>query len=131
MVDLNGHEAGNGGYSQRKPTAHRDSSTRKVRGRESVEPSRGGCLVRLLCVHDCCNQARALIELAASSPNPVAGRADFLLCQVLLMGLLRNRAMVSGWATLHKIGGSPRAISSASATTSFPIHLIAVSIAPA
>ena len=27
MVDLNGHEAGNGGYSQRKPTAHRDSST--------------------------------------------------------------------------------------------------------
>ncbi len=85
----------------------------------------------LLCVHDCCNQARALIELAASSPNPVAGRADFLICQVLLMGLLRNRAMVSGWATLHKIGGSPRAISSASATTSFPIHLIAVSIAPA
>ena len=85
----------------------------------------------LLCVHDCCNQARALIELAASSPNPVAGRADFLLCQVLLMGLLRNRAMVSGWATLHKIGGSPRAISSASATTSFPIPLIAVSIAPA
>lgn len=30
MVDLNGHEAGNGGYSQRKPTAHRDSSTRKL-----------------------------------------------------------------------------------------------------
>src|ERR1700741_4886494 len=30
MVDLNGHEAGNGGYSQRKPAAHRDSSTRKV-----------------------------------------------------------------------------------------------------
>ena len=30
MVDLNGHEAGNGGYSHRKPTAHRDSSTRKV-----------------------------------------------------------------------------------------------------
>ena len=30
MVDLRGHEAGNGGYSQRKPTAHRDSSTRKV-----------------------------------------------------------------------------------------------------
>jgi hypothetical protein len=29
-VDLSGHEAGNGGYSQRKPTAHRDSSTRKV-----------------------------------------------------------------------------------------------------
>jgi hypothetical protein len=29
MVDLSGHEAGNGGYSQRKPTAHRDSSTRK------------------------------------------------------------------------------------------------------
>ena len=29
MVDLNGHEAGNGGYSQRKPTAHRVSSTRK------------------------------------------------------------------------------------------------------
>jgi hypothetical protein len=23
MVDLNGHEAGNGGYSQRTPTAHR------------------------------------------------------------------------------------------------------------
>jgi len=30
MVDLTGHEAGNGGYSQRKPTAHRVSSTRKV-----------------------------------------------------------------------------------------------------
>ena len=30
MVDLRGHEAGNGGYSQRKPTAHRDSSTRKL-----------------------------------------------------------------------------------------------------
>jgi len=30
MVDLSGHEAGNGGYSQRKPTAHRDSSTRNV-----------------------------------------------------------------------------------------------------
>jgi hypothetical protein len=29
-VDLSGHEAGNGGYSQRKPTAHRDSSTRKL-----------------------------------------------------------------------------------------------------
>jgi hypothetical protein len=29
MVDLNGHKAGNGGYSQRKPTALRDSSTRK------------------------------------------------------------------------------------------------------
>jgi hypothetical protein len=29
-VDLNGHEAGNSGYSQRKPTAHWDSSTRKV-----------------------------------------------------------------------------------------------------
>jgi integrase len=29
MVDLNGHEAGNGGYSQRKPTAPRVSSTRK------------------------------------------------------------------------------------------------------
>ena len=30
MVDLNGHEAGNGGHSQRKPTAHRVSSTRKL-----------------------------------------------------------------------------------------------------
>src|ERR1700730_6003566 len=30
MVDLNGHEAGNGGYSQRKPTAHRVSSTRNI-----------------------------------------------------------------------------------------------------
>ena len=30
MVDLRGHEAGNGGYSQRKPTAHRVSSTRKL-----------------------------------------------------------------------------------------------------
>src|SRR6266567_1259428 len=29
MVDLNGHEAGNGGYSQGKPTAYRDSSTRR------------------------------------------------------------------------------------------------------
>ena len=30
MADLSGHEAGNGGYSQRKPTAHRVSSTRKL-----------------------------------------------------------------------------------------------------
>jgi hypothetical protein len=30
MVDLNGHEAGNGGYSQRTPTAHRVSSTRRA-----------------------------------------------------------------------------------------------------
>jgi hypothetical protein len=29
MVDLNGHDAGNGGYSQRKPTAYWVSSTRK------------------------------------------------------------------------------------------------------
>ena len=29
MVDLNGHEAGNGGHSQRTPTADRDSSTRR------------------------------------------------------------------------------------------------------
>jgi transposase len=29
MVDLNGHEAGNGGHSQRTPTANRDSSTRR------------------------------------------------------------------------------------------------------
>jgi len=28
MVDLSGHEAGNGGHSQRTPTAHRGSSTR-------------------------------------------------------------------------------------------------------
>jgi hypothetical protein len=31
-VDLNGHEAGNGGYSQRKPTAHLASSTRSETG---------------------------------------------------------------------------------------------------
>ena len=30
MVDLYGHEAGNGGYSQGKPTVHRASSTRNV-----------------------------------------------------------------------------------------------------
>jgi hypothetical protein len=30
MVDLNGHEAGNGGYSQRKPIAHRVSSLWKL-----------------------------------------------------------------------------------------------------
>ena len=29
MADLNGHEAGNGGHSQGKPTAYRDSSTRR------------------------------------------------------------------------------------------------------
>ena len=29
MVDLNGHEAGNGGHSQGKPKAYRDSSTRR------------------------------------------------------------------------------------------------------
>jgi hypothetical protein len=31
MVDLNGHEAGNGGHSQRKPTAYRVSSTRSTK----------------------------------------------------------------------------------------------------
>jgi hypothetical protein len=49
MVDLIGHEAGNGGYSQRKPTAHRDSSTRKLalspnsvnwRNRRKIDPPR-------------------------------------------------------------------------------------------
>jgi putative transposase len=30
MVDLYGHEAGNGGYSQGKPTVHRASSTRNL-----------------------------------------------------------------------------------------------------
>jgi len=29
MVNLNGHEAGNGGHSQGKPKAYRDSSTRR------------------------------------------------------------------------------------------------------
>ena len=29
MVDLNGHEAGNGGHSQGKPIAYWDSSTRR------------------------------------------------------------------------------------------------------
>jgi hypothetical protein len=29
MVDLNGHEAGNGGHSQGKPIVYRDSSTRR------------------------------------------------------------------------------------------------------
>ena len=29
MVDLNGHEAGNGGHSQGTPIAYRDSSTRR------------------------------------------------------------------------------------------------------
>ena len=29
MVNLNGHEAGNGGHSQGKPTVYRDSSTRR------------------------------------------------------------------------------------------------------
>jgi hypothetical protein len=29
MVDLNGHKAGNGGHSQGKPTAYRDSSTHR------------------------------------------------------------------------------------------------------
>ena len=38
-MDLNGHEAGNGGYSQRKPIAHRVSSTRK--------PNEFGRLVRV------------------------------------------------------------------------------------
>ena len=30
MMDLNGHEAGNGGYSQGKSTVHRVSSTRRL-----------------------------------------------------------------------------------------------------
>ena len=30
MMDLNGHEAGNGGHSQGKSTVHRVSSTRHV-----------------------------------------------------------------------------------------------------
>jgi hypothetical protein len=36
MVDLNGHEAGNGGHSQGKPTAYRDSSTRRDRDVSTV-----------------------------------------------------------------------------------------------
>ena len=38
MVDLNGHEAGNGGYSQGKPTAYWDSSTRRDGDFATVEP---------------------------------------------------------------------------------------------
>jgi hypothetical protein len=40
MADLNGHEAGNGGHSQGKPTAYRDSSTRRDASR--VENRRSG-----------------------------------------------------------------------------------------
>ena len=40
MADLNGHEAGNGGHSQGKPTAYRDSSTRREASR--VENRRSG-----------------------------------------------------------------------------------------
>jgi hypothetical protein len=50
---------------------------RKVRRRENVEPYRGGCLVRRLSVHDCCNQARALIKLAGGSGiQSLAGRVS-------------------------------------------------------
>jgi len=50
MVDLNGHEAGNGGYSQGKPTAYRDSSTRRDAWLQQL-PGRGilnGLLTRPL-----------------------------------------------------------------------------------
>lgn len=49
----------------------------------------------------------------------------------LLTGLLRNIATVSGCAGLHKMGGNPRMINSASAATIFPICLIAPGSAPA
>jgi hypothetical protein len=44
-VDLHGHEAGNGGYSQRKPKAYRLSSTRtaasfEARFRATVLPDK-------------------------------------------------------------------------------------------
>jgi hypothetical protein len=39
MVDLNGHEAGNGGHSQGKPTAYRVSSTRRDGGISSTIPA--------------------------------------------------------------------------------------------
>ena len=41
MVDLNGHEAGNGGHSQGKPTAYRDSSTRRDGDFETIYPTQG------------------------------------------------------------------------------------------
>ena len=54
MVDLNGHEAGNGGHSQGKPTAYRDSSTRRdgVTGKKDppewmTDGPLGGCLADL------------------------------------------------------------------------------------
>ena len=37
MVDLNGHEAGNGGHSQGTPTADRDSSARRDGDLTTVE----------------------------------------------------------------------------------------------
>ena len=41
MADLNGHKAGNRGHSQGKPTADRDSSTRRETSR--VENRRSDC----------------------------------------------------------------------------------------
>jgi hypothetical protein len=41
MADLNGHEAGNGGHSQGKPTAYRDSSTRREASRVEKRRSDG------------------------------------------------------------------------------------------
>jgi hypothetical protein len=51
MVDLNGHEAGNGGHSQGKPTAYRDSSTRRdgdVSPRESLASAKSAAFIDLL-----------------------------------------------------------------------------------
>ena len=70
MVDLSGHEAGNGGYSQRKPTAHRVSSTRKVRAAMLVavlageSPAGGNCSVATVVI-----SGSGASDQAAGSPE--------------------------------------------------------------
>src|SRR5215469_8138296 len=53
MMDLNGHEAGNGGYSQGKSKVHRVSSTRRFIGVQAtgVQARRSAVVGRISATH--------------------------------------------------------------------------------
>ncbi len=61
MVDLNGHEAGNGGHSQGKPKAYRDSSTRRDARISTLHNALDTAdIVRDACYRQLCHNALAL-----------------------------------------------------------------------
>ena len=79
MVDLNGHEAGNGGHSQGKPIACRDSSTRRDAGfrqQASHDASLGrvanGLVIRRWCMPSKSKSVRQLLSaIEKLSDRPV------------------------------------------------------------